>query len=55
MKETMLFLLIILLGKTKIVNNYNGIYDILGRKYTKSLGDLNRGLYIVDNKIILKQ
>ena len=44
-----------IIKETKIVNNYNGIYDILGRKYTKSLGDLNRGLYIVDNKIILKQ
>ena len=41
--------------ETEINNNYNGIYDILGRKYTKSLGDLENGMYIIGNKIILKQ
>ena len=41
--------------ETEIDNNYNGIYDILGRKYTKSLGDLENGMYIIGNKIILKQ
>jgi len=44
-----------IIEEIKVFNNYNGIYDMLGRKYTKSFGDLKNGMYIIDNKIILKQ
>ena len=34
--------------------NYNKIYDLLGREWTCSFANLPKGLYIINNRKVLK-
>ena len=44
------------INEIKPIDNYSKIYDILGREYKSKVGDLPKGLYIIDNKktVIIK-
>ena len=41
------------INEIKPINNYGKIYDILGREYKSKVGDLLKGLYIIDNKKVV--
>ena len=42
-------------NEIELSNNYNKIYDVLGREWKVQFGDLPKGIYIIDNKIQYKQ
>jgi hypothetical protein len=41
------------INEIELSNSYNKIHDILGREYKSKVGELKKGLYIIDNKKIL--
>ena len=42
------------INEIELINNYSKIYDILGREWKVQFGDLPKGMYIVNNKLIHK-
>ena len=43
------------INEIELSNNYNKIYDVLGREWKVQFGDLPKGIYIINNKIQYKQ
>ena len=44
------------INEIELSNKINKIYDVLGREYKSRVGDLNNGLYIIDNiKVIINK
>jgi hypothetical protein len=42
------------INEIELSNNYNRIYDVLGREWKLQFGDLPKGMYIINNKIQYK-